>query len=125
MPGSSSESGRECIPDQRQVEVARARAVGVERRAILPAAAGDGAAANDYARAGRNVVANDAQEVVEALLAAAEHEANEVGALLFVGQLLLGECGIIGHGEAPGAVSEPPAFGVSSTKCRSSSLIRA
>ena len=54
MSGSSSLSGRECTPgtkkpvslknssasvaDQRQIEIAGARAVGVERRAVLPAA---------------------------------------------------------------------------------------
>ena len=43
------------VADQRQVEVARARAVGVERRAVLPALAGDRAAAQHDARCRRGI----------------------------------------------------------------------
>ena len=74
------------ITDERQVEVAGPRAICVERGTVLPSLTGDGAAAQHNAGAGRNVLAQHAQELGESFLVVAEREAQDVRALLLVGQ---------------------------------------
>src|SRR5689334_16843026 len=74
------------LADERQVEIARARAVRVERSAVLPAEAGDRAATQDDRGVLRKILADQAQKRVEALLVAAKREAQHIGPFLLVGQ---------------------------------------
>ena len=90
MSGSSSDSGRLCTPgtkkpvtvnkpitrvaDERQIEVARARAVGIESRAIAPSLAGHGAATKDCAGPGRNLLTDESDELFESFLTAAKRQ---------------------------------------------------
>src|SRR3954464_12371431 len=70
------------VADECEIEVAGPGTIGVERRAVLPSITGDGAAAQDHSRAGRNFLTDDAEKILEAFFAAAEREPHDVGALL-------------------------------------------
>ena len=66
------------VADERHVEVAGARAVGIERGAVLPPLAGHRAAAQHDAGARRDLLTEDAQELVEPLLVAAKRQPEDV-----------------------------------------------
>src|SRR5205823_636977 len=70
--------------DEREIEVARAGAVGVERRARLPAPAGQRAAAENDDGAGRDDLVYGAAEFVEPLATAAKGKADDIVALLLL-----------------------------------------
>ena len=64
--------------DEGQVEVTGARAVCIERRTVLPSLAGDRAAAKDNGRAGWNLLANGAAELLETFGTSTERETDHV-----------------------------------------------
>src|SRR5688572_16867495 len=80
-PGDGEQADHR-VTDERQVEVAGAGAIDVERRAILPAPAGDCAATNDDGCALRDLLTDDLDQLLEALLIPAEDEPDDVRALL-------------------------------------------
>jgi len=75
--------------DERDVEIARRRSVGVERRSVAPAIARHRAATQDDGCARGNHLVDLAAERVERSPVAAEREADDVVALLLLGQTAL------------------------------------
>src|SRR5438132_14275648 len=66
------------IADQREIQVARARSVGVERLSVLPSPARDGAAPQDHGRAGRHDVVDRFAKLLEEVGPAAERQPDHV-----------------------------------------------
>ena len=89
--------------DEREVEIARAGAVGIERRVILPAMAGDGAAAEHHDGPRRHDLVDGATERVQLFGTTAEGEAHDVVTLLLLRQSSLHRPGIrrIAHALLP------------------------
>src|SRR5258705_13291350 len=83
------EEGSRLVTDQRQVEVARPRALRIERRAGLPAASRDGAAAQHDAGSLWNFLADYPAEFAKPIGIVTEGETEEVGAFLLVGEASL------------------------------------
>src|SRR4029434_3450946 len=83
--GHGEEADR-LIANQRHVQIARPRSVRVERRIVLEAPARDRAAAQDNPRVGRDLLAQNAKEVVGPLFVAAKREPYDVRPLLRVSQ---------------------------------------
>src|SRR6185369_2297001 len=74
---------------EREIEIARARTVGVERRAVFPPVPGDGTPAQNDSRAGRNHLVDRSAELLEARSVSAESEPDDVFPLLIFGQSAL------------------------------------
>ena len=92
------EERQRAVAHQREIEIARAGALGVERRVVLPALAGDGAAPQDDRGSRRHHFFDRAAELVEKRLLSVERQANHVLALLLLGQPSLDGLGRLTHG---------------------------
>ena len=77
------------VADKGHVEVAGSSTVRIEGRAVLPARAGHRAPPQHDAGAIGNLLADHANEILEALDAAAERQPDDVVALLSVAQTAL------------------------------------
>jgi ferredoxin len=77
------------VSNQRQVEIARARTVGIKRCPIFPPLARHRAAAKHDARPAGNFLANQSTEMSKALFIAAERQAQDIGALLLLREAAL------------------------------------
>src|SRR5918998_282660 len=75
--------------NERQIEIARTRAIGIERRTIFPPRAGDGAATHHRAHAERDRVAEDLAELLKPGFVAAKGVANDVLPFLSFAEILL------------------------------------
>src|SRR6187402_1558752 len=71
------------IADHRDIEVAGAGTVGVERRAVVPSLAGHRTAANNHHRPGRYKLFEDATKGVVALRFATKRQPNHIVPLRF------------------------------------------
>ncbi len=94
------EKGQRIGANEREVQVARARTIGVEGGAILPAAAGHRAATQHHGRSKGCDAVNLAQKGVEQLLVPAEREPDDIVALLSFRQStlnLFGRRTVIAH----------------------------
>src|SRR5438105_697752 len=87
-PGDGEELQR-LVSDEREVEIAGARAVGVERRAVLPSLAGDGAAPEHDRGAGRRHFPDLRDEPIELRPVAIERETDDIVALRRFGDAAL------------------------------------
>src|SRR3954447_27083226 len=90
----------ECLfTHESQVEIARTRAISVERRAILPPETGDSTAAEHYARIIRDCTANFITEALESRRISFERQTNHAFTFFVVGHLVVGQipCHLVFH----------------------------
>src|SRR5688500_20375455 len=77
------------VADKREIQVAGAGAVRVERRSVLPALAGNRAAAKHDSRPQGNLLSDHLKEFFQALLTAAKRKSDQIAALVGLGQFRL------------------------------------
>src|SRR5688572_9140103 len=87
-PGHGEQSD-DRVADEREIQVAGPGSVRIEGRPVLPALAGNRAAAKHDACPRGNFLADHPEEFLEAVFAAAKREADQVAALIGFGQLRL------------------------------------
>jgi NAD-dependent dihydropyrimidine dehydrogenase PreA subunit len=87
------EQGHRIIADERQVKIARAWTIRIERRTVLPARSGDGTSPQDDGRSLRYLFSNHSAELIEPRLITSKREPQNVRALLLVSESALNTVG--------------------------------
>jgi ferredoxin len=77
------------VSNKRQVQIARARTIGIKRRSVLPPLTSDCAAAQHDSRAFRDFLPDQAAELFESLVVAAKGEPQHIGPFLLFGESAL------------------------------------